>query len=1714
MITILSVIFFGGTVALANSNARLFITAPNIFHLGVEETVSVIIYGSDRPVSVTMIAQDFPDKKRNLAVASGVFISEVPGVLKLKLDPKDFPVDVTDDKDLATHRYVSLVAKSNDSDVTTNKEAKVLVSFLDGIVLLQTDKPIYTPQQSSSLEYAKVKIRIICLGFDLKPKKEKKVTVIVKNPQGVVVQRWKDLSTETGFIIKIFGLSEFALTGQWTVLALHGHENTQNASIKFEVKEYVLPKFSVEISGPKYVLPNVKVIGVSIRAKYTYGKPVDGRVLVKFSMVGGRFKDVLVKEIPDQLQDGKADFIVTTDDIKTTPGLPWFPDGRRLQIEADVIEKTSGKKESAIDNGIYFVKSPFRIDHKATTEFFKPALPFLVKVDLKYPDKTPARGIPMSISVTGTTHSGSKINIGKTASKKDNVNFEDTSDNQGRANFVIDVPGNVRKMNIRVGTEKDDLDHNTFVEFDVYAYKSPSRTFLYVRAIREKQYFNCDVFVNKNASKITFMVIARGRILRQWVKVQRVGVISSFRFKILPEMSPSSRLVVFFIGENGEVVTDSVLLEIDDGLPNKVEFHDESPGKQIDPGVPYKIQLSATPGTRVALLAVDKSVYILRNREKLNKKRVLNTMESLDLGCGVGSGSDSQDVFYKSGTVVITNTNIAGRGRSEFSCPQPKSKRERRSTTDLTQCCKRGQIPTRATCMLRAKYFFASASKDCREEFLQCCFNFTGEKDPRKTEVRDRARSFRQSDDEFEDEEISQGQIRQYFPETWIFMDDVVGPDGKFHLDTNLPDTITTWVVQAVGISNQTGLGVARPLNIQAFKNFFVSLRLPYSVQRGEQISVIATVFNYGDIEFRVKVKLEESKEFCTNAPTGQKSAVLNLNVKENDAGSVTFPIIPIKLGKVSIKVIATAEILDDGLFLGEIIGPTAFDTVVRSILVVPEGVERRITHSFLLDPQGVLRDEAPGKVNTSAPSTGIKHDRVVNNGMQVDSVFLKVPSRAIPGSLKAVLSLTGNLIGPVVTTLITGGLESLLHMPMGCGEQTMIFLAPNVYVMQYLLETRQVTADIESKAYRMIQSGYQRALNYRRKDRSFSAFGEHRPGSTWLTAFVARVLCAAQKFDGVEIDQALICDSVSWLLENQRQDGAFPEVKDIIHKSMMGGTHGDVAMTAFVSVSLLECSCHGKNKSHRIQNAVAFMESELDSISKVNTLALTTYALALAGSRKSSKANAKLLRMQTYDKDESTRYWDAGNQALNVETTAYALLAQMAVGRLKLAGPIVTWLTSQRDPQGGFASTQDTCVALQALSQYSEKTAGASLDLRVSISSEKDASWKRNYHIDPDNALILRQEEVTHLLGGEVFIDSLGTGVGQLQIEVRHNVPSPKNETCSFALKIEVREEFREDSDKGVPIAGRSRQRRDDDIRERKAKKCRGNKRKKACKKRKKNKKHHKKPKTEAKPPDALYLRICAKYLKAGKSGMTIMDIGIFSGFTPDKDSLVELMKNVRPTAERFEFSDRSAILYVSEISSIDEFCATFTVKREFDVGTVQPVPVKVYDYYKPDESCTELYSPSTRSALLGGICQDGYCKCSQDDCLSCVQREFKVEELKKKACLEFDFAFIGEVILLDEVDTRKQSWITYEMRIDQVIKKTKTNFAQGDFIEFKKRAGCACPKLVERKNYMIMANEDGPFFVFDSKSFVIPWEKRRKNKNMLDDLRARIGLDPRCTL
>lgn len=50
--------------------------------------------------------------------------------------------------------------------------------------------------------------------------------------------------------------------------------------------------------------------------------------------------------------------------------------------------------------------------------------------------------------------------------------------------------------------------------------------------------------------------------------------------------------------------------------------------------------------------------------------------------------------------------------------------------------------------------------------------------------------------------------------------------------------------------------------------------------------------------------------------------------------------------------------------------------------------------------------------------------------------------------------------------------LDGLLKMPYGCGEQNMAQLAPNIYILQYLEKTQQLTPAVREKAVEFLRSG------------------------------------------------------------------------------------------------------------------------------------------------------------------------------------------------------------------------------------------------------------------------------------------------------------------------------------------------------------------------------------------------------------------------------------------------------------------------------------------------------------------------------------------------------------------------------------------------------------------------------------------------------------------
>ena len=99
--------------------------------------------------------------------------------------------------------------------------------------------------------------------------------------------------------------------------------------------------------------------------------------------------------------------------------------------------------------------------------------------------------------------------------------------------------------------------------------------------------------------------------------------------------------------------------------------------------------------------------------------------------------------------------------------------------------------------------------------------------------------------------------------------------------------------------------------------------------------------------------------------------------------------------------------------------------------------------------------------------------------------------------------------------------LDRLVNMPYGRGEQNMISMVPNIYVVKYLKGTGQTVKLVQlfAKAKKYMESGYERQeKNYRHRDGSYSIWGprdEDAEGSVWLTAFVVKAFSQASKYIG-----------------------------------------------------------------------------------------------------------------------------------------------------------------------------------------------------------------------------------------------------------------------------------------------------------------------------------------------------------------------------------------------------------------------------------------------------------------------------------------------------------------------------------------------------------------------------------------------------------------------
>ncbi|MCP6497646.1 hypothetical protein NL476_27140, partial [Klebsiella pneumoniae] len=138
---------------------------------------------------------------------------------------------------------------------------------------------------------------------------------------------------------------------------------------------------------------------------------------------------------------------------------------------------------------------------------------------------------------------------------------------------------------------------------------------------------------------------------------------------------------------------------------------------------------------------------------------------------------------------------------------------------------------------------------------------------------------------------------RSQFPESWLWTTEELKEPGKNGISTKvmnifLKDTITTWEILAVSLSDK-GICVADPYEVTVMQDFFIDLRLPYSVVRNEQVEIRAVLFNYREQDsLKVRVELLHNPAFCSLA-TAKKRYYQTLTIPPKSSVAVPYVLVP-----------------------------------------------------------------------------------------------------------------------------------------------------------------------------------------------------------------------------------------------------------------------------------------------------------------------------------------------------------------------------------------------------------------------------------------------------------------------------------------------------------------------------------------------------------------------------------------------------------------------------------------------------------------------------------------------------------------------------------------------------------------------------------------------------------------------------------------------------
>ncbi|XP_077487798.1 alpha-2-macroglobulin-like protein 1 [Amblyomma americanum] len=1389
-----------------------------------------------------------------------------------------------------------------------NRSSVQLEYKTDVNVVVQTDKPVY--RQGTTVNY-----RILLLGNNLIPLTDQPANITITNPYGQLFFEQQFVNFTDGLVQGSYDLLAITDEGTWTLTVSAG---ANSGSTTFEVRDYVLPKFSVTITpDPNDVVTNPTVL-YTVCAKYTYGEDVRGTVQIYTSPFNYYYP---VHQKPVILRvaqiNGCYDYVFNVSLLHTVNYThPTYPS---INVTANVFEHGTGVFETTTElHRRETTRLLLTFDHKDASSDYTIKLNLLYsgKLYVKQLDGTPRPDelIQLCMFVERNTF---KWRSWETDNLLACRNY--TSDADGLVLFslppfsqrVTDVTLQAIAVNFpRIVVENGPTLEKPSEQLSLIPFYSPTASSIRIDR-GDGSVFTCQaqftrpIVMTADANvdyHIFFTLTSGGRILEthnftkrfteaelsmdqsdgnevtngappsgssqpRVLEPETVRSVGSLEFqsRLPADASPKVQLLVYYVhrdsdGKPIEVVSDSAEFTVQKCLENNVSL--EFDPKTALPGSNVSLSLSAAGNSLCGVGAVDGSVALLDGYTEHNSRGALlnqikyeNTRTSL-----VNQSYCSVDGYlYNEPYEKSGDSTIKVRSRRQTLTPTVSFSYDSLSSFEDAGLVIFTNLPVQTRpCPNRA---FPGYPKHQVFESTNPVPIFLGFGAANK--LASAPSGFAHSAEVDSSGPILQGtnSVRTLFPETWLWQIKRVSPDGSSVYSETLPDTITTWQGTAVCLHPQNGLGVSQVANVTGFQPLFVSLTLPAYLQRNEVATVILSAFNYGDECAAVRVGLRSLENLEVIGGPNSTDALLC----PNSSTSASFPFdvrattLEVSRLQARVQTRPDAQAEYPNVKLSNV---NSSDTVIQAIDVRPEGFPIGETNTFLLC--------ASGETNSSPDTLGVDLPR---------------PVALVEGSQQVVLVGTGDILALGLKDL------SVPTITYSNAEGALAVLASSVYLLKYLEHTGTLTDTVNSGLRSRIRQASQAQYSFRSFGNSYAPFGsDETPKSVFLTAFAVKALSVAKEYLGARVE-ADIETSARYVLQHwDPSTGCFVENEP---GSSPFGPRTDADFTAAVGTMLLESGLNISNITDGILQCI-----DSDNLPSNHTTALNAYFSALAGHADRANSAWDTLLSEAEKSSGLTSWSGDGLTYGSVDTAGYSVLTLKLLNRnLGEALPIVRWLMQQTYSRYSFSYSGVYTVAIQALTQYSSVAFSKNTNLTLNVAVNSSSPETVSFPINEQNKL-LYQESLLNRSESYSFKASISDGsVGCTALQVQYYYNS-RNSPIRRGLQVNVS--------------------------------------------------------TTSGPDCSAQLDICARYTEGFLRSAAIVQITLLSGYSADDQSLKNLVSS--GVVKRYVVSDNQ-IQLIFQTLTVEPTCFSVTESRNLPVANLQDSIVEVYDYYQYQYKATAGY-------------------------------------------------------------------------------------------------------------------------------------------------------------